>query len=381
MSERIYSIDTLRSIAIFCVVITHTSPFLGYGNYGNYINFVIDTIGQFAVPFFFMTSGYFLAKTLTPDTALSSLQRTIPKLGSMYLFGILCFFPVLVVQNVGDSLIHGGDVTSAVISRIADGLSPIGFLYYGDSFAEPLWFLTALIFSLCIISLFAAYKKENYLLPTAAVFHFVALLTENYPTILDLPIQIRDALFFGLFYVALGYHLRSANWSPNGDRGRMYLAAFTALLVAQLLEQYVIGYIVREHTLSQEIFKTQTTIVTVFLVLTLFVYVLSNPKLGKGTVLPRVGEYAGGIYLVHYPVYRVLELINELLVATVGVDLTTSFLWHISIAPLVFVISLTIYIFTARIGLIDPNGIHLPRLSRIRDRVQSIGMGHSHQHD
>ena len=64
MGERIHSIDSLRAIAVFFVVIAHVQPFAGFGSHGNYIYFVFDTIGQFDVPFFFVTSGYFLKSKL-----------------------------------------------------------------------------------------------------------------------------------------------------------------------------------------------------------------------------------------------------------------------------------------------------------------------------
>ena len=61
MAKRIYSIDTMRIIAMVFVVLIHTEPFEGMGRYGNLANFLIDSSARFAVPFFFLTSGYFFA--------------------------------------------------------------------------------------------------------------------------------------------------------------------------------------------------------------------------------------------------------------------------------------------------------------------------------
>lgn len=365
MKNRIYSIDSLRAIAIFFVAIAHVQPFLGFETYGNYVYFALDTIGQFDVPFFFVTSGYFLAKKLNPDNAKSYSINSVQKLASMYLFGIL----VTLAATIGIALIHGQSTTDALVTRLLEGLSPIELLYYGDSIAVPLWFLTALIFSICFISLFVAFEKTRYLFPIAAAAHVLGLLSQNYPMIAELPFPTRDALFFGFFYVTLGFQIRSADWTPDENRSRVYLGAFSVLLVIQLLEQYAIGYLIQDLTLSQEIYTTEYTISTVFLVFALFTYALSNPNLGKGTVLPDLGEYAVGIYLIHVPVFHTLEALNSVVKTAVGIDFTTTILWHLFMIPLVYVLSLAIYLLAAKVGIIEIGGSHIPRLNRIRAQL------------
>lgn len=371
MGDRIHSIDTLRAVAIVFVVIAHTEPFLGFGSYGNHVFFVLDTIGQFDVPFFFAASGYFLATKLTPDNARSYAAGTVRKLASIYLFGLLLYLPVLVLRTAAVAVVEGRNVPSAIVSRLVEGLSPVELLYYGDSIAFHLWFLTALIFAICFVALLVRFDKARYLFPVAAVAHVFGLLAENYPMLVDVPVPTRDALFFGLFYVALGFQIRSMDWSPDEDRSRLYLGAFLVVLAVQLAEQYAVGYVVRALTLGQEVYTTNYTVATVFLVLTLFAYALSNPGLGEGTILPDLGEYAVGIYLAHLPVVHVLRVVNGVLVAVVGVDLTTSVLWHLLMTPVVLVLSLGVYLLAGRVGVIEIGGDHTPRLNRIRSRLGS----------
>lgn len=51
-----------------------------------------------------------------------------------------------------------------------------------------------------------------------------------------------------------------------------------------------------------------------------------------------------------------------------GFDASSTFLWHLFLTPIAFGGGLALYLLSARVGLIDPDGSHIPRLSRVRDR-------------
>lgn len=376
MGERIHSIDSLRAIAVFFVVVAHVQPFHGFEGWGNYVYFALEAIAQFDVPFFFATSGYFLATKLDAEASLSDVSGTVRKLGSLYLFGILVYLPVLVFRTASTALLEGRSVPAALAARFAAALSPVDLLYYGHAVALHLWFLTALAIAVCVVALFAAAGKTRYLLPVAAAAHVIGLLGENAPMLFDPPLPTRDMLFFGLFYVALGFSIRRVDWTPSADRRRLYLGAFGLLLAVQLAEQYAIGYLLHERTLSQAVYLTEYTVTTVFLVLALFAYALSNPDLGRGTALPALGNYAVGVYLVHLPIYHAVEAVNDLSRLLVGFDARTTLLWHLVMTPLVYVLALALYRLAARTGVIDPDGSHVPRLGRIRSALGSSRAEH-----
>ncbi|WP_224269196.1 acyltransferase [Haloprofundus salinisoli] len=367
MGDRLHSIDTLRAVAMFFIVVAHVDPFRGFGAHGNYVYFALDTLGQFDVPFFFAASGYFLARSLTPDDARAYVSGAFRKVGSLYLFGILLYLAATTVV----ALLQGADVINALLTRRLDDPSLLGFLYYGDTIGVPLWFLTALFFSICFVTLFVKFEKTRYLLPVAALLHVVGLVGTNLQPLVEVPFETRDALFFGFFYVALGYRLRTSNWSPSEDRSRLYLGAICLVVALQLAEQYAVGYLLRDTTLAQGIVTTEYTLSTVFFVVALFAYALSNPDWGKNTVLPSVGRHAVGIYLVHIPVYRIIVTANELWGPAVGVDFSTTVLWQVTITPLVYVVSLAVYLLMAKAGVIELGGSHFPWFARLRTQVAS----------
>ncbi|MCO8244786.1 MULTISPECIES: acyltransferase [unclassified Haladaptatus] len=364
MSDRIHSIDTLRAVAIFFIVIAHVQPFRGFGTYGNYVYFVMDTIGQFDVPFFFVTSGYFFAETVSIDNVKSTVSSSVRKLGSIYLFGRL----LSVAAVIGLALFRGVPVANALIARGIDEISTVDLLYYGNALSIPLWFLTALIFSLVLVGCFVEFGKTRYLLPVAALVHIVGLVGTNYQMIVDVPFRTRDALFFGFFYVALGYQISSIDWTPDENRRHIYLGIVALLAGVQLIEQYAIGYVIRDNVLRQEIYSTEYTLSTIFFVLALFAYVLSNPQWGKNTILPRVGRHALGIYLLHVPLLRLFRTMNRVWGPMIEVNLTSTLLWHLAIPLVVYVLSLVIYLLMAKMHVIELGGSHTPWLNRILSR-------------
>lgn len=364
MSDRIHSIDTLRAVAIFFIVVAHVQPFRGFETYGNYVYFALDTLGQFDVPFFFATSGYFLAKGLNADNVASTVGNTARKLGSLYLFGRL----LSIATVAGLALFVGDSVTNAVITDGLANLSLLDVLYYGTALTVPLWFLTALFFAIAFVAVFVKFEKTRYLLPIAAVVHLVGIVGTNFPTVLDVPFRTRDALFFGFFYVALGYQIHSVDWTPSENRSHLYAGAVGVFAGVQLVEQYAIGYLVHDHAFGQEIYLTEYTLSTVFFVLAVFAYALSNPEWGKNTILPKVGRHALGIYLLHVPVFRLIHATKRIWGLVLGANLTSTLLWQLLITPLVYVLSLGVYLLMAKLDIIELEGSHIPWLHRLRSR-------------
>lgn len=323
------------------------------------------------MPFFFVAAGFFLATKLTPDRTLETVFSSAKKLVSLYGFGILVYAPVLFLGVAGLAKLQGRDVQRALLDKFVQSVDPAHLLYYGDAFAEHLWFLTSLIFAFAFVGVFTALDKRSYLLPTATLLHIVGILDQNYPFLLDVPGPTRDALFFGFFYVALGYQLRVTDWRPDTTRSRLYLGVVLGLVSVQLAEQYFIGYVLRDATLAQDVVLTQYTLSTTLFVTALFVYALSAPNLGRETRLPALGKYAVGVYLIHFPVVRVFEAIEGLATAA-GFDPSTTIWWHLSLVPVIYGLSLVSYLALDCVGIIDIGGSHIPRLRRVTRRIRTV---------
>lgn len=369
MSGRIYSIDSMRILAMVFVVTIHTDLFRGVGTYGNVVNFVIDSSARFAVPFFFMTAGYFFAlKTARRDPIAYFINRAAT-ISSIYVFGLLLTAPVFLAGTAVREGTGEQDITSVIVQRLFEFGSPLELIYYGNSVSEILWFLPALLFSLALICLFARANMTNYLLPVSLGFHIIGLLGASYTMFVDIPFEIRDTLFFGFFYTSLGYYLYSHDWQPNSDRSAIYLGATVLFGALHLAERYVLGYILTGESVFQSVYTSSYTIATALFTVSLFAFLLSRPNLGKSTPLPSWGRYAVGVYVAHPAVLFILERTGEAL-STMGHEIRHTLLWHLVLTPGTFFGALLVYIAAHRVGAIEIGGIHLPKLRSIRNHNQ-----------
>ncbi|KYH23961.1 acyltransferase family protein [Halalkalicoccus paucihalophilus] len=368
MADRIWSIDSMRIIAMIFIVSIHTDPFRGLGVYGNTLNFLIDSTARFAVPFFFVTSGYFFAlKAVHRDPTTYFIKRATT-ITSLYIFGLLLAFPVFLAGTVSRTETDTEALVQSSLLRIGEFISPLELLYYGTSISVILWFLPALLFSLGFIYLAILSKTTKYLLPLSMALHIIGLLGASYTMFVDIPVETRDALFFGFFYTSLGYWIAASDWQPNSAHSSFYLGATILVSILHIGERYVLGYVLTGETLAQGTYTASYTISTAFLTFSLFLFLLSRPNLGRSTSVPSWGKYAVGIYVVHPAVLYVLER-TDVPLRQIGIEATNTLLWHFLLTPATFFGALFVYLAAHNVGLIEIGGDHLPRLSRIRDQL------------
>ncbi|APX95266.1 acyltransferase [Natronorubrum daqingense] len=365
MANRIYSLDSMRIVAMVFVVAIHTNLFRGLGAYGNVANFVIDSAGRFVVPFFFMTSGYLFAlKTVNRDPKTYLINRVVT-ITSLYVFGLLLAAPVFLAGAALETGINNPYVASVLLTEFAGFISPTGLLYYGDSVSVILWFLPALAFSLAFVYSFVRAGKTAYLLPVSIVLHAIGLLGASYTMFVDIPFEVRDAVFFGFFYTSLGYVIYSQGLTPRRDHSTTYLGLTVLFTAVHVGERYVLGYVLTGETITQEVYVSSYTIGTALATFFLFMYLLSRPNLGKGTPVPSWGTYAVGIYVVHPAVLYPLERFDEVL-RVLGYDIGNTLAWHLLLLWATFFGALLIYLVAQKIGALERNRLRLPRIRRIR---------------
>lgn len=355
----------MRIIAMVFVVLIHTDPFEDVGAYGTAVNFLIDSSARFAVPFFFMASGYFFAfKTLSNDPD-SYLIKRVTTISSIYVLGLFLSFPVFLTGSVVRAGSENRALMDSAMLKLTEFVAPIDLLYYGNSISEILWFLPALIFSLLFIYLFIRIDKTRYLLPIATGFHVIGLLGAGYTMFVDIPFEIRDALFFGFFYTTLGYYISSHDWQPDPERSTLYLGATVLFGVLHVGERYVLGYVLTDQTVTQSVYTSSYTIATALFTVSLFLFLLSRPDLGRSTRLPSWGNYAVGIYVAHPPVLYVLERTSEALSA-VGYDVSSTLAWHFVLTPATFFGAFFLYVTVHKLGVIEMGRTYVTNVRRIQ---------------
>ena len=207
------AIDLAKFICAVFVVAIHVAPFgtadgttvIGYLNF-----FIQDYLARIAVPFFFITSGYFLfRKTDKSNFDIKPAKQYVFKLIKLYLIWSLIYLPVRLGSVFTDKkgIIHG------IITYFKDFI-------FSTSYSH-LWYLNALIFATVLISLLL-YKrvKPAYIIAGGVIFYFIGLFGQSWfgfleplrgtfiwdilKSVQSLITTTRDGLFDGLVFVGIG---------------------------------------------------------------------------------------------------------------------------------------------------------------------------------
>jgi len=215
------NLDILKYISAILIMILHLRPFI---NFSNQLDLAFNNIiTRICVPIFFIITGYFVAKkeNNNENYIKDYIKKTIP----LYLVWSLLYIPIII-----GTIIKYLPIINEYISKINISLPlfiillmlllPVVILialcYTGIYY--HLWYFPAIIFSLLILKKWKNKFNIKYLL----VISFILLLfgaTETYYGVLPLSIKellsyyynifftTRNFLFFGLFYVVLGYFI------------------------------------------------------------------------------------------------------------------------------------------------------------------------------
>ena len=216
-----HNIDILKYICAILIIILHLRPFQ---NYSHNLDLVFNNIiTRTCVPIFFLITGYFVSQKEKNNTAY--IKSYIKKMIPLYLIWNIIYIPIIIGYAISNidviiNYINSINISLHVIIPILIILSPIILLiillYTG--FYYHLWYFPAVMLSLLVLDKWKKKFKIRYLL----IISFILLLfgaTETYYGVIPLSLKqllafyyklfftTRNFLFFGLFYVVLGYYL------------------------------------------------------------------------------------------------------------------------------------------------------------------------------
>lgn len=294
---RIKSVDVSRLIAIGAVIAIHTQPFLALSpgkesTFGE-LGWVINQLGRFAVPFFFIMAGYFWAlKQRGSDQPLLASMKMARRVAIVLIaWSLIYLVPFNVVKMWNLDFL--GPLRLAYWNLAKLAVDPLALL--GQSTKVHLWFLIALLWALAIAAFLRAATRVNTMLAIGIAFFVFALLGKPYantPFGFDVPIQLRNGPFFGTVLFATGILLSRITSSPSW----LYkgIAVFALGLMCQMTELYVLWS--RFDTSAFQDF----TIGTFFMGLGFSMVALSNHPILQSERLSAVGQYTLGIYAIHF---------------------------------------------------------------------------------
>lgn len=312
MSNRNFTIDALRIFAIIGVIIIHTHPFKSVVQIDT---FLIKIAASWAVPFFFIASGYFYSMKLLQQTTNAEIWRYFSKrisvLVSLYLawsFIYICLYK------------HQADFS---IMNIFEKIFISGTFYH-------LWFLLHLIYALFIISLVHHYfrDKDRLLLAVAIILYCCGVVFTTYTSqllpFLHFPSYLLISetkllglrwLYYAFPFVCLGYLFHKNLFI---SKSLSYILCLTSIPTL-LIEVYLCP---NNGTLSFSLFP---------LVVALFQFSLNNSKIKLLVPISSLAQYALGIYLSHVLFISPLKI---------GLLHISEFTYNALIVPSVFICSL-----------------------------------------
>lgn len=282
----IKSINSMKIIASIFVLFIHSKPFTNtrvLGIDGYYFSVFLTSIARFAVPFFFMVSGYFLYKKLNKNPSFFKFFKSnILKLWKIHLFLGIFYFSF-------EKIIFGRKIYEFNYKLLK--------LFFIEGLYYHLWFIPALAINYLLIYLAFKKKKENEIFVISLILNILGLFGENqiYSQIIKIPfvmsLNTRNYLFFGLFYIMLGYIIARERIEEKKISNFKYLLLIVLLNVSQILER-IIGVKFFKSPKGGDYF-----ISTIFLSIFLLCFLLTNKNKLKNFSI--YGKYANKVYFFH----------------------------------------------------------------------------------
>lgn len=309
---KITSIELGRVIAILAIVAMHCQMFLTYWQYDNtpWFGYVFNQATRFAVPLFFLISGYLIQPKLTSQPMVTLWHYLAPLLKVYIIWSIICLampFNLRVVAEQGYLAEREG-----YWQFLAD--TPLNSVLEGG--LVHLWFIPALMCAALLTGLLVRFNKLSLLLPLAVLLYVYGVLAGSYVSLTELwaPIFTRNGPFFSTLLFALGFTIRQHNYQVSSTQA-VVIALFG--MSAHFIEAWWLSNHGQVFNANDYLFGT------VFWGTGCFLWLLSKPHLGQSKWVASLAKWVLPIYVAHLPVIiLMMNLAGKLELTDLSKDIT-----------------------------------------------------------
>lgn len=287
-------LNIIKALSAFAVILIHCNFPMQFG-------VVVDTLARYAVPFFFMISGYHCY--YNDEKLLEfNLKRRIKKIIKLLIVSYIIYF-FWNIMILGSSVeINKWLEDIFTIKRLM-----IFVLLNNSVIAGHLWFLNSLLY--CYIFMLFFKKKKYYCIVYKAIpiLLIIQILTgEVFSSIgINIPIPlIRNFWVLGMPFFMLGHFINNhENIIIRKFNNKNLILVFCVSNVAVIFERVI--------TTQNELY-----IGSIIATISLFVFVIKNPGFVNNKYLEHIGDKCSQIiYICHpiiiYLVTTITKITNE----------------------------------------------------------------------
>ncbi len=309
------TLDIIKLFASYMVVFIHV---LFYGRIG----LAVDAVARFAVPLFFLVSGYYSYK-ITPERIkhrLSSLMR-------LWIFAVLFY---MLYNILGFLLKHNiQDIISYFSAYTSFKNLLLLFVFNVPVHSIHLWYLLASIYVYCLFYFIVKYdipEKLIFIISLIALLlhlflgEFLTIFNIQTPTALVRNFALMGFPFFGLGILFNKYQLKFK---------KIPTSAVVVLIVFGVLETILSRYFFG---------KNELYIGSVFVLISLVIVFIKFPNIKLAPILTSITGCSAYIYIFHPMVSSVTKKMYTVL----GLDYTSSIILQM-IHPLTVCVFTTIF--------------------------------------
>lgn len=209
MDKNFNALDLMKFILSLFIIAIHFPPLDSYSLLGNFL--FTEGLSRIAVPLFFIMSGFFFAyKDINNQKSIYLYIRNLIKL---YIFWSIIYLP----YTIYDWVINDNNLLLDIFIYLKN------FLFVG-SFIQ-LWFFIALAFGIILLIILLKKFSINKILLLSFILYIIGIFGDSYygflnhipsikkiyDTYLFIFETTKNGLFFGFFFVTLGYYINIKN--------------------------------------------------------------------------------------------------------------------------------------------------------------------------
>ncbi len=290
-AKKITSIELGRLVAIFVVVAMHCQMFLSYFLYQDtpWFGFIFNQSTRFAVPLFFLISGFLIQPKLTAAPMTTLKRYCTPLIRVFIVWSVICLLMPFNLQTVltdgylAERSGYWGYLMQAPVNTLLEG----GLVH--------LWFIPALMIAALITALLLNAGKGAWLLPVAVVLYVYGVLAGSYVNLTELwsPFFTRNGPFFSTLMFAIGFVIREKNIRTSSAQAIMLALVGMAL---HFSEAYWLTSFDQPFNGNDFLFGTLLWGTGTFL------FLLAKPNLGNTPWVLNLSKSVLAIYVSHLPI-------------------------------------------------------------------------------